>query len=404
MSRTITSLCVAGITSLALFTPTAAFAADGARGEANAITATLLGESGDSGWVRATNDGSGENKTGPVNPLPTVLEGQPYAGIGVLAQDAAAANNGTSAACAGVAGDGGSANVVEVGDSDCLEPGDNVDIQLANLDLSTLLEAEVASGSGAISDVLALLPEPGQREAFLSALQDAVDQIEENLGNAGLVLDLGAIESSCEYDGEGSGTTFLTRVGIDLVIPQVGRETLITFDPEPAPNTKLPTGIDDLTDLVLQELRDGLNDNLDDLTDPIYDTALDPFQEQVVEQVVLQLKPALEDVEAELLEVWLNKQDEGDDGSIAVTGLSVSLLPGAAEFGAPEILELEIANVECAPYHVTEATRADTEGNPVPTVVNAGEGSTSWVQGGLMGLLALLVAGGTALGLRRARS
>jgi hypothetical protein len=405
MSRTVTSLCVAGLTSLALITPTAAHADDhtGAQSEANAITATILGETADSGTVRATNDGSGEQKTGPVNPLPTVLPDQPYAGIGVLAQDAVADNDGNSAACAGIAGDGGSANVIEIGDSDCIEPGDNIDLALVDLDLSVLLEGEVIDGSDAtLADLLTTLT-AGESDTLVAALQSAVDDLEANLGNAGLALDAGAIESSCTYDGQAEGTTFLTRAGISLLIPEHGREQVLTFDPEPDPNTRVVTELDEVIALILEDLRDGMNDNLDTLTDAVYDSLLTPVvQEQIVEAAIAQLQPALAEVEGNLLELILNKQTRDGD-SIAVTGLSASLLPGAAQFDAPEILELDIANVGCGPFRAAGGP-TDSEGNPVPTVVNAGEGSTPWVQSGLLGGLALLVAGGTAFGLRRARS
>ena len=410
MKNTLTLICVAGVAGLATLTPTAAYAAkDGAEADANALTATILGQSGDTGQVKASNDGTGEKKTNDtVNPPIDVLSGQPYAGIAVLAQDAAASKAGKSAACSGIAGDGGAANVVEVGDSSCLTPGDNINLRLANLELDTLLSAEVVRGTGTSLDTLldALAALPGGADAVdqvTTGLQDAVDAVEANLGDAGLVLDVGAIEASCRFDGQSSGQTVLANGDVKLVIPQVGEVPLTKgFDPKPAPNTHVIAQSDEIVDLILTELRASLNDNLDAITDPVYNNLIDPVQTQVVNQVVTQLKPALQAVQDNLLDITLNKQTR-KGRSIDVTGLSVKVLAGAQQFGAPVIVDLNVANVGCGPAAravVAPPNGPGTPGTPdVPTAVDAGTEGGS--HGGLVVLLAGLLA---ALGLGTARA
>jgi hypothetical protein len=414
MNNTLTLLCVAGVSGLAMLTPAAAYAAtdDGAQADANALTATILGQSGDTGQVKASNDGTGEKKTNDtVNPPVDVLSGQPYAGIGVLAQDATAANNGRSAACSGVAGDGGVANVIEIGDTNCLTPGDNINLQLANLELDTLLDAEVVRGTGTSLDTLldALGALPGGADAVqqvTDGLQAAVDQVQANLGNAGLVLDVGAVEASCRFDGQSSGRTVLANGDVRLVIPQVGDVPLTQgFDPEPAPNTHVIAQSDQIVALILDDLRAALNDQLDQITDPVFANLIDPVQDQVVAQVVAQLQPALQAVQDNLLDITLNKQTR-TGRSIDVTGLSVEVLPGAQQFGAPVVVDLNIANVGCGPAARAVVAPTPTPNGPqggdrpdVPTAVDAGtEG------GGHGGLIGLVAAGLAALGLGTARA
>jgi hypothetical protein len=410
MNKTLTLLCVAGISGLATLTPGAAYAAqDGAQADANALTATVLGQHGDTGQVRASNDGTGEKKTNStVNPSVDVLSGQPYAGIGVLAQDATASNDGRSAACSGVAGDGGVANVIQVGESNCLTPGENINLQLANHELDTLLSAEVVRGTGTSLDTLltAIAALPGGAAVVTqvtSGLQTAVDQVQANLGNAGLVLDVGAIEASCRFNGTSSGRTVLANGDVKLVIPQVGNVPLTEgFAPEPAPNTHVIAHSNDVVALILTSLRSALNDQLDQITDPVFNNLIDPVQTQVVDQVVTQLQPALQAVQKNLLDITLNKQTR-HGRSIKVTGLSVEVLPGAQQFGAPVVVDLNIANVGCGPAARAVAPKPPAKpqsGTPdVPTAVDAGTEGEG--HGGLVGLLA---AGLALVGLGAARA
>lgn len=371
--RTTRTLVVASFSAVALLTPTAAVAAqDGARGEANALTISLLGESQGTGTVVATNNGTGEEKSGPVDPPVSVLTGQPFIDFGVLAQDAAANNDGTSEACSGVAGDGGS--VIEIGDSGCLEPGENIALGLSDLDLSVLLETEAIEGTGDLATLLAALG-GDDLTTVVEALNAGLDEVVANIGDAGLFVDADAIQAFCTADGESaSGTTLLANAGLRVTIPGVGNEPIADFAPEPAPNTRVPGDLQEVYNLLVEELTDSFNSNLDAISDVPINTILDPLQEQVVEEAITQLEPALSALEENLVEIILNKQEKSQGGKrIDVTGLFVRLLPAAEAAGAPTPLaQVEIANVGCGPMAADAGTPSDGAGNPVPTVVNAG--------------------------------
>ena len=131
--------------------PVAASSADPvvSQAEAEALELSIGGNAFSTDVVRATNDGSGEVKTGEVTPPIGVLGNQDVLDIGVLVQDAEAkveGRDGVSQACSGVAGDGG--QVATVGESNCITPGDPVGITIANLDLTgaILIDPESALG------------------------------------------------------------------------------------------------------------------------------------------------------------------------------------------------------------------------------------------------------------------
>ena len=399
--RTTQRLVIASATAIALFTPTAAVAADnGARGEANALTVSLLGESQSTGTVVATNNGTGEEKSGPVDPPVSVLTGQPFVDFGVLAQDAAANNNGTSEACSGVAGDGGS--VIEIGDSGCLEPGGNIGFGLTDLDLSVLLETEAIEGTGNLNTLLGAL-DAGQLTTVVDALNDGLAQVTDEIGDAGLFVDADALQAFCTADGStADGTTLLANAGLRVAIPGVGETDILSFDPEPDPNTNVVTDLNDVTALLISELETAFNNELDSIADVAVNTILDPLQTQVVDAAVAQLQPALQALDENVVRIILNKQETSQGGKrIDVTGLYLRLLPAAEAAGAPAPLaQAEIANVGCGPLAAAQTT--DTGGNPVPTVVNAGEDGNSAALPILI-LLALLAGLGTAYGLRRSR-
>ena len=107
---------------------------------ANALTVSVAGNENGSGNVTATNDGSGEKKTGDTKAPISDSGAQDFLSAGVLAQEAtarAANGTGTSAACAGLAGDGGS--IVNLGGSECLKPTNQVNGSFGSFDPSTLL-------------------------------------------------------------------------------------------------------------------------------------------------------------------------------------------------------------------------------------------------------------------------
>ena len=94
--------------------------------------------------VTATNDGTGEQKTGETAPsIPA--PGEDFFSGGVAAQEATATaegGTGRSAACAGIAGDGGT--IVNIGESKCLAPGDQITGSLASLSAGALIDTALA--------------------------------------------------------------------------------------------------------------------------------------------------------------------------------------------------------------------------------------------------------------------
>lgn len=101
----------------------------------------------DTGTETAQNDGSEESVLASDEPLLSVLDGQSVITAGALGEVAVANNDGTSAACAGVVGEGGA---VDVGNpEDCAIPGaDPVEIRLADAGLvSASIEADAITAN-----------------------------------------------------------------------------------------------------------------------------------------------------------------------------------------------------------------------------------------------------------------
>lgn len=128
---------VLAMTTAVLVMTSGVAAADTSQATAQAVQIDLLGETiVDSGTVSASNDGTGETVTGDNTPGLSLLDGQDLLAAGVLAQDATAEDDGTSAACAGAIGPGG---IIAIGpDRDCTDTIGTVDgvvIDLDDLDL-----------------------------------------------------------------------------------------------------------------------------------------------------------------------------------------------------------------------------------------------------------------------------
>src|SRR3954447_9914873 len=166
---------------------------------AQSIDLAIGGQSAISQKITATNDGTTETRTN-TSTVPTIadlLTGNNVIQSGVAPQDAHANNDGTSYACAGLAGDQ-SGGVVTTGHSSCAIDGADLDLGLGkiNLDLVTLLGTEGAL-TGPLHD--ALLPLTDQ---LGGALDDAVAQLaaalnQTPLGEIDLAGSLSAVEATC---------------------------------------------------------------------------------------------------------------------------------------------------------------------------------------------------------------
>ncbi|MEU1752825.1 choice-of-anchor P family protein [Micromonospora matsumotoense] len=112
--------------------------ADTSQATATALQISLVGGGlASSGTATATNDGTTESISGNTNPPLSVLGSQTVITAGVLGQDVRAFNDGTSAACAGVLGSGGSITV-GVGGSCNVTPGAAVTLTLGTNGLATI--------------------------------------------------------------------------------------------------------------------------------------------------------------------------------------------------------------------------------------------------------------------------
>lgn len=315
-----------------------------ANSSATALTLALAGTGTDSGTVAATHDGTQQVLTGQKNPEISVLKNQRLANIGVLAQEAHAGlsgQQGASSACSGVAGDGG--RLVAIGDSGCLEPGaEPVEIRVSNLDLS---------GVQLIDPKSALAP--------LSALQPVIDQVVGPLTqalSAGLApldsgvitLKLGAVQSWCTADPgvAPKGSASLAGATIDLSV--AGRSVpLVKLPVNPAPNTDVLVNLDAVLTAVLDGVRTELNTALDGNLAAL-SAIIDPIQQQIVDQLVARIAPQLAPLSDNVLKLVLNKQETSPD-KVAVTALSLGVLPAATAFVGSPLVAAEVAQVSCGP-------------------------------------------------------
>jgi hypothetical protein len=443
-----------------LLVPTTAYAADtGGRGEATALRGTIADLAVDSGTYRVGTD---QAAVGDNRPALTVLGAQDLVSAGVLAQDAIADDAGSAQACAGVAGDG--ATLVEVGDSGCLQPGDALRLHLATLDLSSLVDAELVTGSGELGGLLGLLL-PDTRAAVVDALDLAIGDVAAQLGESELTLDAGLIQAACRVDGAAapSGSSTLVDAAIHLTAPDGAAVELVDLDA--SPSGPLSAALPDLTSSVTDALTQALDQRLDALG-PVLGGVL---KGELVSFTLEQLRPALDDLEGVgVLSVLLDDQTLTAD-TLDVTALQVSALQALATYGGPAVLDLDLADVGCErfqrspeggdggggggddpteddptgqgpnepmppvepgpevgpneeqpgqpnspvtdglgrtpPSHAAATPATGTSGNDVPTAVEAGvAGDAAGAGLSALALSALFVLAGVAAGARRARS
>ena len=382
---------------------------------ANAINLSVAGNANGSGNATATNDGNTESKSGQETPPLSVLGGQQLIRAGVLAQQATARADGTSAACAGLAGSGGS--VVNIGGSNCLAPGEELNATLGALDLTNLIVVDdpnspLAPINGITAEVLAQLTPP---------ITDALDQARSQFGDLGLVAGLGAVEGSCAASLESaSGDAILTDAEIRVVLPQQApQQSLVLLDlpVHPDPNTHLTTDLSDVLDMILVALETNLNNAIDGAGAPL-NAIPDAIQENIVTAIRDQVEGNLAPLEQNVLDVVLNRQIRPTNDSIKVRALDLSLLPAAqAQLSAP-LVSLQIGNAACGPNGrigvVAGPLAPPTEPAAIPTGVSAGYETMPGQyaeQGGddatdliVVGAFGLLVATGAAfVGFRRLR-
>ncbi len=368
---------------------------------ANAVNLSVAGNANGSGDATSKHDGTTETRTGQETPPLSVLGGQRLITAGVLAQQARAAADGTSAACAGLAGDGGS--VVDSGDSSCLEPGDQLDARLGTLDLSGLIVADPESALAPVNDVTGpILAE------VAPIVEEVVAQLRAEFGDLGLVAGIGAIEGRCTAElGSAAGDAILADVDLRVVLPQGAPEpelVLLDLPARPKPNTHLTTDLSDVLDLVAEALSTNLNNSLDGAGAPL-NALIDAFQENIVTAIRDDVEENLAPLEQNLVDLTLNRQIRTGDDAIKVRALDLELLPVAEEELGSPLVGLQVGNAACGPSGRTGAVAGPLPADPtaLPTAVSAGQATappTSRPVGGdtangvVLAAFALLMASG----------
>ncbi|MBF4163479.1 hypothetical protein [Nocardioides acrostichi] len=369
---------------------------------ATALRVTVASTPTDSGSYTATNDGTKETTTGTNSPAVTALGGQSFVQAGTLAQDATATvrnKSGHSAACAGLAGDG--ATAVAAGDGACLTPGQNLQLDAAHVDLSNLQIVQ--------SDLLMGLDQQLQNALapVIGPLTDALNQaLTTALSSAdlGVFLDLGAVQSQCTAGpGTASGDAQIVDASAYAQF-QGTRIDLVSLPVHPAPNTKVVTGLGDVTQAILDALNSEFTTAIDGQLGAL-GGAID--QAAVLAAALQQVSDQLGPLEDNVLDITLNKQSRASKDQITVTALDLSVLPVASGFGV-DLLGAQIGESACGPSgRVTVATPTPTPTatpTTVPTSVPAGLESADDASGGLgtggsaalIGLLALSAGAGVA--------
>lgn len=415
MTRRLTTLAATlGAVSLTAMAVAPALAATTvSQAGATALTISVAGNGTDSGTTKATNDGTGQKKTGEANPPIAVLGNQDLLDAGVLAQEAEArirGREGVSAACSGVAGDG--ASIIDVGESRCLTPGDPVGLSIANLDLTGAVLIDPASALGPLEPLNAIV------DQLVGPLTAAISDGLAPLGATGLGGTLGAVQASCTAGPRNatSGTANIADTTLQLDLGGTAID-LVELPVNPPPNTQVLTNLDVVLTTVIDALRVDINNTLDGQLEPL-SAVIDPIQDQIVDNLIAQVAPQLAPLEDNILEITLNRQSKPSPGAIEVTALALTVLPAAAQFTDGPLVAAEIGTVTCGANGRVVDT-PDPEPTPdagpdptpdpepqepaVPTIVDAGASGEdqSSTGGTLGGALVLLTGAAGLIGYRR---
>jgi hypothetical protein len=402
---------VAGAFALSTVAIAPAMAATENQSGATALSLSIAGNGQDSGTVTATYADGKETKTGetqPAFPQPA----QDAFKLGVLAQEATA-KPGFSAACAGLAGDGGS--VLNIGDSSCLTPGNALNGSLGNLDLASLITTDPTKLPGysslpaEVKTLLEGLPGlPGQEQfetALTGALNTALTQARTAFGDGGLTVDLDAIQGRCVVDDQGPrGDSTLTNAAIVLNVP--GRKIpIVNLPTNPDPNTHLVTNLGEVVQLVVDAIQTSLTSSFGAQSDPIKN-ALNQITTPLITGIKTQLQGNLKPVEDNLIRGILNEQIYPTADSIKVRALHLEIgtAPALREQVGASLVDLQIGSAACAPVARTAAAVAAPEAAApaaLPTAVSAGYATMPGEHAGqgddssnaiVLGAFALLVA------------
>jgi hypothetical protein len=415
---------IVGAAALSTLAIAPAFAA--ARGTSQATAQSLkLSIAGNSVIAQQTassNDGTTETVTdnSTVPTLASVLPNNNLLGVGVAPQAAVAKPDGTSYACAGIAGTGG--GIVTVGGSSCNLNGEPLTIDLAHLNLGNV----ILGNNSAIGSALNSIPGLGALLTQLGAsLTDAVNAISGGLastplGEIKIGGSLSAIEADCKADPDAAtgGAHLVDSSGgsnstpISVTLPGVAQPiVLLNLPANPPPNTPLVVKLDTVTQSLIDGLKVELTTALQGaLANAGLQSLLQTIQDQVITVLVANLQPVLQAVQDNLLNIMLNKQVVSDGGKkIEVTALTLDVLPAAQQFAGFSLISGEIGKVSCGPNTRINTpvapTPTPTDNEKPPTVVDSGVAGQAdhTARDVLAATAALMLLAGTAglIGYRR---
>jgi len=361
-----------GAASLTVLVCGPAFAADPtSHATAQSLNLEVAGTPAVSQNITADNDGSGEQKTGD-DTLPTIAGVLPENNLlsaGVAPQDAGANDDGTSWACAGIAGQG-STGVVTTGDGGCSIDGQPVTLDLANLSLGD----QLLDTDSVVGDAL------GNIEALDTVLDQITGGVSDALNQAtaaipiSLTGSLGVVQAECSATPTSAeGDSFLANTEGDSnpIILTVGDTpiTLVDLPVHPDVNQKVVSGLDGVTQAIIDavnvELGSALQDTPGaDLLDLLpVDVTLATIQTQLIASLTEALQPVLQPLEDNVLDITLNKQTTGDIGrSIDVTAIDLQVLPAAQQFLDVPLISGQLGHVTCGPN--TARTTTPPTGQP----------------------------------------
>lgn len=385
---------------------------------AHSLNLSIAGNSLITQTQTATNDGTHQTKTNP-STLPQVvgvIPGNNLASAGVFPQDAVANSNGTSFACSGLAGKG-STGVITTGTSSCNIDGKPVTISLGNLQLGSLVLDPASALGSALSTINNSVLTPlvtAIQTNIVNALNGAIAGTPLNIQLGGA---LSAIEGTCQANptvATGKGYLVDTHGGSnDIPISAtVAGQTLVVANlpANPPPNTHVLTNLNTVTQTIIDAVTTELNTALQGQLAPLGSAlgsgsgVLGTLQTQVVNTLVQQLQPLLQPLQANVLDITLNKQIHSDaNKKIDVTALDLQVLPAAAQFtGGHSLIAGQIGEVTCGPNaaQVIDHTPAPSPSptGKVPTSIDsglAGGSNTSTIIAAMSVLLAASGAAGT---------
>jgi len=326
----------------------------------------------------ATNDGSTEtsNNASTLPDLVSLIPGNNALKAGVAVQQAKANPDGTSYACAGLAGTGG--GLVTVGQESCNLRGGPLTLDLGSLDLDL---TNLLGGNGAITSALnGVLG--GPLSAITGALTSVVNPLTTALGQALTVKlsgGLSVVEASCTANPEAAqGKAEILDTSGDKTIPitlTLGNQTinLLTVDTSVAAKpggTDVLVKLDTVTAALFQAIQDEITNvvqgQLAAVSDSVIKPITDALQGQVITALVQALQPVLQAVSDNLLKITVNDVTPGDGGkSVKATALSVKVLGAAAPFlDGAGLVDVTVGKVSCGP---NEKVTSTPETNPTPT-------------------------------------